>query len=201
MAKPIIVDYEGVESSFALTRLDRAKLYGRKQRRLLGPDGKRCVRAELTRDGSLLVRSGMTAQAYFDAEDNWVPSSEMVGLDAAGSPVDKRPSTLGIAQRLEGPVEAGAVLDMSLRTIYMLAPEDLDPLLAGLLSEGKIFKFSFNFRADYSVEEAFLVGNEHGVFALIGNPAESSWCSLESATAPSFSDDEGDDDDLDFEMF
>lgn len=200
MAKPIIVDYGGVESSFALTRLDREKLYGRKQRQTIGPDGKRCLRAELTRDGQLLVRSGMTAQAYFDAGNNWVPNGEMVGIDPDGNTVDKQNSTLGVAQTLEGPVEADAVLDMTLRTIYLLAAQELDPKLKDDLSAGKIFRFAFNYRADYALENAFLVGNEHGLFALIGNASDSSWCELEAAAVPTF-DDGDDDDDLDFEMF
>ena len=85
MAKPIIVSFGGVQSNFDHEKLDRAKLYGRRQRQVLDPEGQRCEKAELTRDGTLLVRSGMTAQGYFDEAGTWIPNGKLVGLDADGS--------------------------------------------------------------------------------------------------------------------
>ena len=38
MAKPIVVNLKGVETTFSFVKLDRSKLYGRKRRFLLGPD-------------------------------------------------------------------------------------------------------------------------------------------------------------------
>ena len=84
MAKPIIVTLGGVESRFDHEKLDRAKLYGKRQRQVLDPGGQRCEKAELTRDGTLLVRSGMTAQGYFDEGGAWIPNRDLVGLDRGG---------------------------------------------------------------------------------------------------------------------
>ena len=199
MAKPIVVNWKGVQSSFGLEKLDRSKLYGKRQRQVLDPDGQRCERAELTRDGSLLVRSGMTAQAYFDEDGRWIPNRELVGLDAAGTPVDLAPSTLGVEQALEGPVSPDEVLDLSTRSVYVLTPEELDPALQERLLAGEVFRFPFNYRSDYNTETAYLVGNKSGFFALVGNPAPGEWCELQSVAAETY--DDAADDELDFEMF
>jgi hypothetical protein len=199
MAKPIVLNWKGVQSSFALEKLDRSKLYGRRQRQVLDPDDKRCERAELTRDGALLVRSGMTAQAYFDEEGHWVPNRDLVGLDPDGNPVELAPSTLGVEQPLEGPVSPNEVLDLCTRSVYVLSPDGLDPELEKRLLAGEVFRFPFNYRNDYNTETAYLVANGSGFFALVGNPAASEWCELQTVAQETFED--AADDELDFEMF
>lgn len=200
MAKPIIVNWGGVQSSFDHEKLDRAKLYGKRQRWILDPHGQRCERAELSRDGTLLIRSGMTAQGYFDEAGAWIPNSQLVGLDAEGKQLKHVPSTLGEPQPLEGPVDAGEILDLAVRSVYVLSPEGLDPKLEAALKDGKVFRFPFCYRGGYDPEIAYLVGNATGYFALVGSPAVSEWCELQTTIA----DDAGADDDgdeLDFEMF
>lgn len=200
MAKSIVVTFAGIESTFAIEKLDRAKLYGRRERRSLDAEGRRCERAELTRDGALLVRSGMTAQGYFDAGGTWIPNRDLVGLDKGGSPLPQVPSTLGVAQALEeaSPEE---VLDLAVRTVYVLGPESLDDALAEKLRAGTAFRFAFNYRADYQAETAVLVGNEAGFFALVGRTAVPGWSTLETVARDSFDDRDDADDELDFEMF
>ncbi len=200
MAKPIIVSLGGVQSRFDHEKLDRAKLYGRRQRQVLDPGGQRCERAELTRDGTLLVRSGMTAQGYFDEQGTWIPSSKLVGLDADGNPVKEVPSTLGEPQTLSGPVDPTEVLDLAVRSVYVLSPEGLDPKLEAELKAGKVYKFTFCYRGGYAAETAFLVGNGTGFFALVGVPSQTEWIELQTVITET-ADDADDDEELDFEMF
>lgn len=200
MAKPIIVTWGGVQSTFDHEKLDRAKLYGKRQRQILDPYEQRCERAELSRDGTLLIRAGMTAQGYFDEIGTWIPSSRLVGLDAEGNPLPHVGSTLGEAQELVGPVAPEEVLDLSVRSVYTLDPKGLDPKLEAELRAGKVFRFKFSYRGGYDTEQAFLVCNNGAFFALVGSPATSEWCELQTTVA----DDGGADDDgdeLDFEMF
>jgi hypothetical protein len=150
MAKPIVLTYAGETSSLEPARLDRKKLYGHRRRLPMDPAGSPCTRAALTEDGSLLVRAGMTAQGYLDDEGNWVPNQELVGLDAEGQPLPLVPSTLGAERPLEGPVDASEVLDCAVDTVYALSELELSPLLRAALDEGQIFRFEFNYRADYS---------------------------------------------------
>ncbi len=200
MARSIVVSLEGKESTFAFSRLDRKKLYPTKKRIPLDSDGEACQRATLTDDGSMLVTPGMTGQGYFDQGGRWVETSELVGLDAEGNAVEKQPSTLGVAQTLTE-VEPEALLDAAVTTVYMLDPDEIDGDLKGKLDEGAIFRFAFNMRADYHIETAYLLSNDYGTFVLLGDTYDVPWCTLDAPVIPFDDEDEGDDDELDFEMF
>jgi hypothetical protein len=196
MASPIILNFNGKKASFDHKKLDRSKLYGKRLRIPLDSQEKNCERAELTEDGELLIRSGMTAQAYFDEAGNWVAHNQLIGLQD-GKPLEKVPSTLGQEVDLEE-ASPEALLDLKLQSVYMLSPLELNDDLKKMLGEGKIFQFIFNYRADYHAETGFLLENENGFFALIGNPMETPW--LELGQKMEVSEDE-EEDDLDFEMF
>ncbi len=142
----------------------------------------------------------MTVQAYFDEEGEWVESSRMVGLDDDGEPVDKVASTLGVGQEIEESTPE-ALSQNLMSAVYHLTDADVDPKLREGLDAGTIYKFSFNYRADYSAETAFLLSNEHGVFALITKDATPQWCQLASVARDDFAEEEEMGDDLDFEMF
>ena len=165
MARQINVIKDGTESIF-----DRAKLYGKRKRVVLDEDGENCVKAELSEDGSSIIRSGMTMQAYFDPDGEWVESSRIVGLDEQGNPVEKVASTLGVGQELEE-VDPGALSQNQTIAVYHLSPVELDETLKKQLDDGGIFRFPFNYRADYSAETGFLLSNDAGIFVLVTKPA------------------------------
>ena len=202
MARQIIVRLDDAESTFDFAKVDRSKLYGSRQRIPLDPAGQPCARAALTEDGSTLVKSHMTAQGYFTSDGYWVPQKELVGLDPEGQPVEKRPSTLGSAQSLQGPLEPDALLDVKVHAVYALEPTEMDERLAQSLVQGALYSFPFSYRGDYVEDVAFLVANEAGhAFALVGRSLEPQWHNPEERI-PTFADDgEDDDDELDFEMF
>ena len=146
-----------------------------------------------------MLRSGMSAQGYFDGEGEWIPAKELVGIDASGKEVAFVPSTLGEAQPLEGPLPAEKLLDLQVESVYALDAIEVGDDLAAALGGGEVFSFPFNYRGDYQAEQAFLIGNEDGYFALVGQVAEPEWSALEVIAPPDF-DEEADDDDIDFEM-
>ncbi len=201
MAREIILERDGRQSRFGLGKIDRSKLYGVRRRIPLDPQDARCERAELTADGSLVIRQGMTAQAYFDDDGVWIPHADLVNLEPDGSVAEKHDSTLGNPQPLEeAPPEA--LLDAQVTAVYGLEPTELDEALKSALAGGAIFRFPFNYRAGYNPQTAFLVGNDNGFFALVGQTTESDWCELQKPAVEAFDDAEDDlDDDLDFEMF
>ncbi len=201
MAREIILERGGRQSRFGIGKVDRDKLYGVRRRIPLDPADEACERAELTADGSLVLRSGMTQQAYFDAEGVWIPHSDLVHLTPDGEEAERHDSTLGVPQPLES-VEPTALLDTQVNAVYALDAAEVDAELQAALDKGEIFRFPFNYRAGYNLQQAYLVGNKAGVFALIGQPTETEWCELARPVVDDF-EDEGDDldDDLDFEMF
>ena len=162
MAKPIVISYKGKESSFDHGKLDRAKLYGKKKRIALDSNDGACIKASLVEDGSVLIRSGMTAQGYFKEGGAWVPNKELVGLDDEGKPLELLDSTLGAAQTVDAPALANELLDLEVTSVYILEPKEVDPRLEKELGDGEIMKIPFNYRSDYRLETGFLLKNKEG---------------------------------------
>lgn len=198
MPKGVIVSLNGKVSAFQIEKVERAKLYGVRRRLAVDEKGRTCARAALTDDGQVLLRAGMTAQGWFDTDGRQIEQTAIGAEDADGNPLDLVPSTLGVEQPLEGPVDAREVLDLSLTAVYRVAPEQLDDALAASLATGEFWRFPFNYRPDYRSETGYLVQNSNGIFAMVGTPAPAEF--LEPQAPPPQADDGDDDGDLDFEM-
>ena len=199
MAKNIIVSLDGEESSFGFKAVDRASLYGKRRRIALDKDGNPCTRGSLLEDGSLLLKSGMSGQGYFLDDGTFLKQSDLEGFDINGNALSKAPSTLGQIEKLNGPVNPNDVLDLRVKTVYALEEENLGEKLKSSLAQGNIYQFKFNYREDYHAETAFILSNENGIFALIGDPVDYNWLSLN--ITPVINDIEIDDsEELDFEM-
>jgi hypothetical protein len=198
MAKSIILNWGDDTISFAPTRVDRSKIYGSRKRIAVDASGATCTKASLTTDGSLIIKSGMLAQGYFTPEGRWVQRNEMVGLDADGNTVETKPSTLGVPQPMEGPVDAKEVLDLVIQSVYLLTPESVPEKFTAALKSGDVFKFAFNYSADLEVETAYLLSNDEGTFALIGKPQTVNFVEETTSFVPETADEE-ESDDLDFD--
>ena len=200
MAKAILIHYNGDEAQFSHKKIDRSKLYGSRKRIPLDPTGENCQRCELSDDGSTLIKSGMTSQGYFDSDMNWIPNKELVGMDESGKALSKVPATLGVAQDAFIS-ELEPLLDLAVDSIYQLDPEEVPQSIQTALESGKALNFPFNYREDYHAESAYLVLNDEGYFALIGNPIKPEWMELNQVIEESFENEAEDNNDLDFEMF
>ena len=199
MAKEIVVNFGGKESTFSYRPVDRASLYGKRKRVLLDQNGEPCARASLLEDGSLLIKSGMTAQGYYLSDGRSYKLAELEGFDLDGKSMDKVPSTLGVAQALEEATPEEA-LNISQQSYYALEASQIDEALKKSLDEGKIYRFAFNYREDYLAAQALLVSNENGLFAIVGQPVEHEWVSFQAVVdLPPESEDS--EEELDFEMF
>ena len=112
------------------------------------------VAGALTVDGSQMLLSGMTAQGYFTPDDRWVARNEMVELDADGNLVESKPSTLGVPQHIEGPVDPQEVLALAVESVFFLEAGEgqasvglVEKLKAGYLSNfnnSAFIPFSFS---------------------------------------------------------
>ena len=199
MAKPLMVSLGSEVFSFSIIEVEREDLYGSRKRLHTDGVGRTCIRAALTQDGSLLIASGMSGQGYFNAAGQFVPRGKLVGIDSQGLIVETQPSTLGLPQVLEGPVEPSRVLDLELLSVYLLAPEQEGGALLERLKAGEIFACSFNYAASLEVECAYLLSNDHGLFALVGKPVAVNWMEEGARFAPPVEEAQASDD-LDFEM-
>jgi len=199
MAKTLMVQLGGDTFSFELTEVERSDLYGTRKRIPIDDKGRTCSRAALTSDGSLLIASGMSGQGYFNSKGQYVPRAQLVGIDANGAVVESKPSTLGIAQVLNGPVDATNLLNLELMSVYLLTPLQTEGALLDRLKDGDIYDCEFNYASSLEIEHAYLVANEQGIFALVGKPLRVDWVEEGASFALPIDTIEAADD-LDFEM-
>jgi hypothetical protein len=198
MAKNVVLSFEGAELKFSPSRVDRAKLYGVRKRIAVDSSGSTCTKAALTADGFTLITSGMTSQGYFAPDGRWVARNEMVGLDIDERVVEIKPSTLGVAQSVEGPVDPVAVLRLDVESVFALEPDDVASTLVTSMKSGEIYRCAFNYAAGLEVEVAYLVANDEGVFALVGKPVDIAWSEQGAIFVAESTDDDADD--LDFDQ-
>lgn len=200
MAKSIVAKHNGKISSFGVRKLERSALYGAKKRIALDADGVQCTTAAMTSEGETILRSGMVTQGWFDDQNKQVEQSEITPVDSEGTPMEIFPATLGVEQPLDGPVDPREVLDLAVLSVYRLDAEEVDPELQEALNVGNVFRLPFNYRADHKVETAFLLGNEHGLFALVGDPKPCEMVGPDALAIEDEPDTDEDPDDLDFQM-
>jgi hypothetical protein len=200
--REIIVSYAGEETGFQFVRVDRSKLYGRKERVILDESGNRCVAAYLTADGAALVPPGGTAHVYVDEGFDTIDRSVLRAVDENGKQLELVPSTLGVAQPIE-PVRPERILDFVVQSVYQLSSESLSAALDKALSDGEIFECRYLYKDGYASDVMFLLRNEEGTFALITSPTGFDFIAREAPLPahPSY-EEEGDElsDDLDFSM-
>ncbi|PSI00585.1 MULTISPECIES: hypothetical protein [Synechococcus] len=199
MAKPVILIHNDIASNFQLQKLERSKLYGCKRRIPVDEDGEPCVRASLTEDGEVIILSGMAAQGWFDDLGRQVEASEIGAQSSDGIALELVLSTLGVSQPLEGPVSPMEVLDLAVSSVYQLTADTISDELAASLTSGEVWRFRFNYRSDFLAETAYLLANDAGIFALIGQPATAPYLQL-NAIPPVEAAEGEDTEDVDFEM-
>ncbi len=199
MAKAIALRLAGEVNSFAFSRLDRYKLYGRKERQVVDQDGNRCSSAYLSSDGAALVPSGGLAMLYVDESFATIERSTLRAVDDQGADVPLLSATLGVEQDLEGPVAPQRLLDHTIHAVYQLQCEALGTQLDAALAAGGIFCTPYNFRDDYQRQTLFLLRNDNGTFALLGSARGFDFIRRDAAPVAA---DEVDElaDDLDFTM-
>ena len=199
MVKPIIITKDDKDSVFQLRKIERKKLYGFRKRLAVDENNEECKRASLTEDGQVLIKSGMTSQVWFIEGGKQIESSEIGVIDEDNNELELIPSTLGVNQNLKGPINSKELLDITVTTVYALLPDQISKDLESSLDKGEIWKFSFNFRADYRMETGVILKNDAGYFAIIGIPNQ---INMLSHNAPLPEDEDVDEEDeLDFEMF
>jgi len=200
MAKTINISYKGESAVFGYKPIDRGVLYGKRRRVPFDADGNECAKASLLEDGSLLIKSGMTAQGYFTPDKVWVAQGDLEAINPDGTTPELFPATIGevVEATQLSPVDA---LNIRFGTTYALEPEVLSEGIKKELDSGIVLTFPFNPRADYEVETGILVGNENGYFALIGQKNQYEFVGLASVVSVAEEANSDTSDDLDFEMF
>ena len=200
MARQVVLDYQGAQSSFDISRLSRDRLYGRKKRLVVDEDGDTCQSGLLTEDGSTLLPPASTADLYLDDAFDVVERRQLRAIAADGEEIDTIPSTLG-KPAVATEVGPERLLEHATPTVYRFDPAELDPALQAKLESGAILETRFNYRDSYADQACFVIHNDHGFFALVGAPTGFEFLRPEAPPPPPPQEEEELDDDLDFGMF
>lgn len=170
MARSIVVRLGDEESAFGFTKVEREKLYGKKERVVVDETGRECDAAWLTPDGAVLVPMGGTAHLWMDERWDAREQTDRQAVDHEGKALEANPSTLGVVQNLRE-VDARRVLEIVTNGVYQLEPETLGATLEAALKGGKMFEVPFAYRDGYESDSAILLANDEGMFALVGKPS------------------------------
>jgi hypothetical protein len=203
--RAIVVRYGDEQTEFKFSRVDRGKLYGRKERVILDENGERCVPAYLTPDGAALVPPGGTAHVYVDERFDHVARGDLAAVDERGEPLELVESTLGEPQDAS-PSTAARLLDHTIVSVYELGAEELGEHLAQALADGELFELPYNYKAGYDPDVLFLLKNDEGIFGLVGRPTGFELLERDNPVVLEDEDEDEDEDadelsdDLDFSM-
>lgn len=199
--REIVVGFRGETSSFRFAKVDRSKLYGRRERVVLDESGAPCTAALLTADGAALAPPGSIAHVYVDDALGTVDRAELTAVDREGKPQKSVPATLGAEQPLTTATPE-EVLEHVVVSVYQLDPTSLGDALKASLAEGTIHKTGYSYRDGFDLHPLFLLQNEEGLFGLVGRPTEFEFLArtslAEEEAEPSDEDELADD--LDFSM-
>ncbi len=159
MQRTLEVGCEGTVSSFAVRKLSRATLYGRRGRVPVDAQGRECKAAALTRDGRFLLPPGTTATLYLDERGDAVERGDLRSTRGGeGAASEAKPQ----------PADAADLLDCVIRKVYALVPVAVSGRLDALLAATGICCLE---GGDDGGGVRFLVKNAAGYFLVVGEPS------------------------------
>lgn len=170
MAKAIEFKAGDIKFAATLTKIDRDKVYGFIELKVIDDKGNLCSLGNLLDDGSTIVLNGATAMKTVDESNKELDKKTLKvvcqdGIDAVLVPasydqeVDLQQASLDDLFNLE------------IMAVYQLGFEDENQKNNSLVyfSDGKVARFKFNYRPDYEGADAILLANPSGLFALTGS--------------------------------
>ena len=198
MAREILLNLNKKKSSFAISKIDRKKLYGFKKRLFLDEKGKECSKANLEEETGIVFVNSDISSCYLDHKGNYIEKSDLEAINENGKKVKKEDSTIGKEVNLNS-ITTEDVLNLKVNSVYHLEPKEFDKNLKSKLDKGEVFSFPFNYYADFKLEDGIILKSEKEYFALIGRKTSCHWVGENSDDLPEDVE-EFEDNDLDFEM-
>ena len=200
MAKPLMLQFDGIDLPFHLQKVDRTRLYGYVSTETLDEEGELCRLVTLADDGRTIMGSGGIALASLSPQGAWREKKALKPVDLEGNPLEPVPSSFKQVTLLETRVSVDHYLEHTIRAVYLMSSdEDWGGLREALLG-GAIYSFPFSYRGALQAETAFLLAAADGsVFMVVGHQADIHFVGFEPEDLPQAEEDE-EDDDMDFGM-
>ncbi|MDE6239370.1 MAG: hypothetical protein K2M54_05205 [Muribaculaceae bacterium] len=200
MAKTIAISLRGSSFELIPQKVDRDKLYGHTELRVLNADGTCCSQAAINGDGINIICPGATKIGIIDNSGNWVDKQALIPKAEDGSTPVKIPSSFDNEISLAREASIEELLDLSIQSVYQLTGIDAIKLAAGI--DSRIYTFPFSYRGGYECNTAFVLANENGVFMLTGTLTTYEFVGLDEFAELDTSDEDIniEDGELDFSM-
>lgn len=197
MAAALKFKLKGAEYEAVPVKLERKKLYGWTDVVATDASGEACRTAQVDPDGELLIPPGAVKLGILDEDGAWVERSELVAVDADGKELPIVPSSFGQTIELGETATSEEFLDHVWKSVYQLDNADL----AAALGDG-IYPFTFNYRADASPDDGYLLASGGKAYLFDGEKSEFEFIGLAEESALDTPEDEPEqaDDELDFSM-
>ena len=153
-----------------LTKIDRDKVYGYVEEIVSDKNGDACLSASLLDDGSTVILSGATALTTVGPDNNELDKAGLSAVYLNNKPASLVPSSFDQDVALQE-CSLDDLFNLEVTAVYQLSFDDAaqKQTLISTLSAGKLFRFIFNYRADYEGSDAILLSSSTEIFALTGN--------------------------------
>jgi hypothetical protein len=182
MAKPLVLQFGGVDLPFQMEKVDRARLYGYVE--AVDDKGRTCQLATLAGDGRTIVARGGAAIALLSPEGHWLERAKLKAVDREGKPITPVPSTFAAPVPLTRKATIEEYLSHNVKSVYLLNCETDMTALAKELKAGTIYAFPFSFRGGLEADTGFLLANSEGaIFLAVGQPTKIHFVGLEQVAA------------------
>ena len=202
MAKSLIFQIGSSEYSLEALKLDRKKLYGWSEKIALDKNDDECNTVSLYSEESMILPKGSTGLGSLSNDGQWVEKSDMHYVDADGNEAVLVPSSFSIPIMLDEKVSIETFLEHNITAIYTLqGEENCSDFIEILQNESEIYTFTFNYRADYEGDPAFVIENSDELFVLVGKKIEFEMIGLdEEGILDETEDEASEEDEFDFSM-
>jgi hypothetical protein len=185
-----------------ITKVEREKVYGYVEEVVLDRNGNVSSSGNLLDDGQTLILSGETALKIVNEKNEEIDKKSLKTVYMDGKDAVLVPSSYDTPIQLNE-ASMDDLFNLEVSTIYQLNFEDSSSKesFLKLLSGDKVYRFVFNYRADYEGADAIILTAQNQVFILTGRILEFEY--LENKTITSvveIQDELQEDEEMDFGM-
>lgn len=184
-----------------ITKVDRNKVYGYVEEVVKDKDGRACHSGYLLDDGHTIILPGATSLKTVNDANVELVKSSLKTVYTDGTDALLVPSSF----EKEIHLESGTLDDLfslEVNTVYQLQLQDIvmRNVMQKLFDEHMIFRFVFNYRADYEGADAILIHRQNDFFVLTGRMLSFDYLTNVTSIQRLDIDADEQEEDLDFEM-
>lgn len=190
MARTLTFKLGRLELPLEVAKVDRRKLYGWVERRVLDGRGRECFLGWLSADGRHLFGRESFELGHLSPGGEWVERADLTVVDDQGHPVPQIESSFSRPITLGETVSIDEYLLHYPKSVYELTGEGLAELLHQVEHSDRVYSFPFNYVASYDPDVGFLIENEGRLFLVAGIRGEFAFIGREQSEAPGGDTDE-----------